>query len=100
MSTISSSKTAIAVIRRNTEEVQSCGNFEVFEEIFDDDWPFLGIAPTHRKIHLESVDVMHVRKGKITDHLGGGKSFLPGAATRSLKTLSRWSSNGKMKGTK
>src|SRR5262249_25818138 len=36
------------------------------------DGPFLGIAPTHRKIHFESVDVMRVRNGKITDHWGVG----------------------------
>ena len=34
--------------------------------------PFLGIAPTHRKIHFETVDVMRVRNGKITDHWGVG----------------------------
>ena len=34
--------------------------------------PVLGIAPTHRKIHFESVDVMRVRNGKITDHWGVG----------------------------
>jgi predicted ester cyclase len=33
---------------------------------------FLGIAPTHRKIHFETVDVMRVRNGKITDHWGAG----------------------------
>jgi hypothetical protein len=33
---------------------------------------FLGIAPTHRKIHFETVDVMRVRDGKITDHWGVG----------------------------
>jgi ketopantoate reductase len=32
--------------------------------------PFLGIAPTHRKIHFETVDVMRVRNGKITEHWG------------------------------
>jgi predicted ester cyclase len=36
------------------------------------DGPFLGIAPTHRKIHFESVDVMRVQNGKITDHWAGG----------------------------
>src|SRR5262249_40315983 len=36
------------------------------------DGPFLGIAPTHRKIHFESVDVMRVQSGKITDHWGVG----------------------------
>ena len=34
--------------------------------------PFLGIAPTHRKIHFESVDVMRVRNGQIKDHWGVG----------------------------
>jgi predicted ester cyclase len=32
--------------------------------------PFLGVAPTHRKIHFETVDVMRVQNGKITDHWG------------------------------
>src|SRR5215472_187104 len=32
--------------------------------------PFLGVAPTHRKIHFETVDVMRVQTGKITDHWG------------------------------
>jgi len=36
---------------------------------------FLGIAPTHRKIHFETVDVMRVRDGKITDHWGTGNLF-------------------------
>src|SRR5207249_3089994 len=33
---------------------------------------FLGVAPTHRKIHFETVDVMRVQNGKITDHWGVG----------------------------
>src|ERR1700709_2643281 len=40
---------AIAVVRRNTEEVQSKGDFELFEEIFDDDFidhtPQPGMTP-------------------------------------------------------
>jgi steroid delta-isomerase-like uncharacterized protein len=36
------------------------------------DGPFLGIAPTHRKINFESVDVMRVKNGKITEHWGVG----------------------------
>src|SRR5499427_4526022 len=32
--------------------------------------PFLGVAPTHRKIHFETVDVMRVQHAKITDHWG------------------------------
>src|SRR5260370_17431877 len=128
MSRKSVSDEAKAVVRRNTEEVQGKGKFEVFEELFADDFvdhtsqpgttpdkagvrklytymrqafpdfyaeihwqladgdrvttyktyhgthkgPFLGIAPTHRKIHFETVDVMRVQKGKITDHWGVG----------------------------
>jgi steroid delta-isomerase-like uncharacterized protein len=128
MSENSISKLAKAVVRRNTEEVQSTGNFDVFEALFADDFvdhttqpgttpdkagvrklytymrkafpdfraeihwqladgdrvttyktyygthdgPFLGIAPTHRRIHYESVDVMRVQNGKITDHWGVG----------------------------
>ena len=33
---------------------------------------FLGIAPTHRKIRFETVDVMRVQNGKNTDHWGVG----------------------------
>jgi len=124
----SSSEAAKAVVRRNTDEVQGKGWFDVFDELFADDFvdhtpqpgttpdkagvrklynylreafpdfqaeihwqtadgdrvttyktyrgthdgPLLGIAPTHRKIHFESVDVMRVREGKITDHWGVG----------------------------
>jgi len=32
----------------------------------------LGVPPTHRKDHFESVDVMRVRNGRITDHWGVG----------------------------
>ena len=38
MKTFTKSDAAKAVVRRNTEEVQSCGNFEVFQEIFADDF--------------------------------------------------------------
>lgn len=31
---------------------------------------FWGLAPTGRKVHFETVDVMRVRNGKITDHWG------------------------------
>jgi len=128
MSSITSSEAAKAVVRRNTEEVQGKGNFDVFEELFADNfidhtpqpgtttnkagvrklytymrtafpdfhaeihWQladgdrvttyktyhgthegrFLGVAPTHRKMHFETVDVMRVQNGKITDHWGVG----------------------------
>jgi steroid delta-isomerase-like uncharacterized protein len=126
MSHVSSSEAAKAVVRRNTEEVQAKGGFDVFDELFADDFtdhtpqpnttpdkagvrklytdiraafpdfhaeihwqlaggdrvttyktyhgthegPFLGVAPTHRRIHFETVDVMRVQNGKITDHWG------------------------------
>ena len=38
MSTIASSEAAKAVVRRNTEEVQGKGDFDVFDEIFADDF--------------------------------------------------------------
>src|SRR5438093_12817261 len=38
MSNSTLSETAKAVVRRNTEEVQSHGNFDVFEELFADDF--------------------------------------------------------------
>jgi steroid delta-isomerase-like uncharacterized protein len=131
MSTSTLSDAAKAVVRRNTEEVQSRGNFEAFEELFADDfvdhtpqpnmtpnkdgvrdlyqrirtafpdfhadihWQaadgelvttyktyhgthegmFLGVAPTGRKIHFETVDVMRVHNGKITDHWGVANLF-------------------------
>jgi steroid delta-isomerase-like uncharacterized protein len=125
------SEAAKAVVRRNTEEVQGGGNFEVFEELFADDFldhtpqpgrtpdkdgarqlykilrtafpdfhadihwqladgdrvttyktyhgthrgEFLGVAPTGRQIQFETVDVMRVRNGKITEHWGVANLF-------------------------
>ena len=125
------SEAAKAVIRRNTEEVQSAGHFEVFEELFADDFldhtpqpgrtpdkagarelyhvlrsafpdfraeihwqaadgnlvttyktyygthqgEFLGIAPTGRQVHFETVDAMRVRDGKIREHWGVANLF-------------------------
>jgi hypothetical protein len=49
MNSISSSQAAKAVVRRNTEEVQGKGNFDVFEELFADDFidhtPQPGMTP-------------------------------------------------------
>jgi steroid delta-isomerase-like uncharacterized protein len=36
---------------------------------------FLGVAPTGRTIHFETVDVMRVRNGKITEHWGVANLF-------------------------
>ncbi|WP_233581122.1 ester cyclase [Acidipila sp. EB88] len=122
------SEAAKAVIRRNTDEVQGQGKFDVFDELFADGFvdhttqpgttpdkagvrklygylreafpdfhavihwqladgdtvttyktyhgthegDFLGVAPTHRKIDFETVDVMRVQNGQITDHWGVG----------------------------
>ena len=38
MRTLTASDAAKAVVRRNTEEVQGEGNFDVFEELFSDDF--------------------------------------------------------------
>jgi steroid delta-isomerase-like uncharacterized protein len=115
-----------AVVRRNTEQVQGQGDFDLFDELFADDFvdhtpqpgttpdkagvrvlysrlrdafpdfrpeihwqtvdgdivttyktyhgtqlgDFLGIAPTGKAIHFETVDAMRVRDGQITDHWG------------------------------
>ena len=131
MLTNSISEAAKAVVRRNTEEVQGRGNFEVFEQLFADDFVdhtpqpgrtpdkngarelykllraafpdfhadihfqlaegdrvttyktyhgthrggFFGVAPTGRTIAFETVDVMRVRDGKITDHWGVANLF-------------------------
>ncbi|WP_224994644.1 SDR family NAD(P)-dependent oxidoreductase [Cesiribacter sp. SM1] len=122
----------IAIVRRNTEEVQGKGNYDVFEELFAADFidhtpqpggfsadregarelykklreafpdfhaeihwqttdgdrvttfktyhgthqgTFWGLAPTGKKIHFETVDVMRVREGKITEHWGVANLF-------------------------
>jgi steroid delta-isomerase-like uncharacterized protein len=131
MSNRMSTDAAKGIVRRNTEEVQSRGNFDVFEELFavdfvdhtpqpnstpdrdgarslyrrlraafpdfhaDIHWQaadgelvttyktyhgthqgtFLGVAPTGRRIHFETVDVMRVRNGKITEHWGVANLF-------------------------
>ncbi len=91
MNSTSSSDVAKAVVRRNTEEVQGKGNFDVFEEIFADDFVDHTTQPNmtpdkagvrrlytymreafpdfHAKIHWQLADV---RNGKITDHWGVG----------------------------
>lgn len=131
MGSNSISEAAKSVVRRNTEEVQGGGNFELFEELFADNFidhtpqpnmtadkagaralyrvlraafpdfhaeiqwqtadgeivttyktyhgthrgKFLGVAPTDRKIHFETVDAMRVHNGKITEHWGVANLF-------------------------
>ncbi len=50
MSTIASSDAAKAVVRRNTEEVQGKGRFEVFEELFADDFVDFSHHAADRKV--------------------------------------------------
>ena len=120
-----------AVVRRNTEEVQGKGNYELFDQLFADDFldhtpqpnctpdkagalglykklraafpdfhaeihwqridgdvvttfktyhgthkgDFLGVAPTGKAIHFETVDAMRVQNGKITEHWGVANLF-------------------------
>jgi steroid delta-isomerase-like uncharacterized protein len=120
------SATAIAVVRRNTEEVQGRGDWALFDELFAEDFvdhtpqpattpdkpgvltlyqglrsafpdftpdirwqtasgdlvttykiyrgthrgEFLGVAATGRAIEMETVDVMRVVDGRITEHWG------------------------------
>ena len=122
---------AKAVVRRNTEEAQGGGNFDVFDELFADDFvdhtpqpnsgtdkesvrilyrrlraafpdfhadihwqtadgelvttyktyhgthkgTFLGVAPTGLTIQFETVDVMRVHQGRITEHWGVANLF-------------------------
>jgi predicted ester cyclase len=145
MRTLTASDAAKAVVRRSTEEVQGKGRFDVFEELFADDFvdhtpqpnmtadkvgvrklygylrdafpdfharihwqladgdrvttyktyygthegPLLSVAPTHRKIHFESVDVMRVQNGQITDHLGSRQSPFAHAADRRMDSACR-----------
>jgi predicted ester cyclase len=125
------SAAAMAVVRRNTMEVQGGGDWELFDDLFDDGFvdhtpqpgmtadkagvrklygsmreafpdfraeigwqaadgnlvttykvyygtqrgSVLGVAPTGREVHFETVDAMRVRDGKITDHWGVGNLF-------------------------
>ena len=56
-----SSEAGIAVVRRNTEEVQSRGNFEVFEELFAAD--FVDHTPPAGRLHPGSQ-----RRSKFVPH--------------------------------
>src|SRR5262245_47770413 len=136
MTNTTSSDAAKAVVRRNTEEVQGKGNFEVFEELFADDFvdhttqpgatpdkagvrklytymraafpdfhaeihwqlaegdrvttyktyygthdgPFLGIDPTHRRIHFESVKPKIAKAFRFEDVVEGGNTGSPAGA--------------------
>jgi hypothetical protein len=48
-----SAEAGIAVVRRNTEEVQGRGNFEVFEELFADD--FADHTPTPENLMAQEI---------------------------------------------
>lgn len=119
-------KTAIEIVRKNTEEVQGKGDFELFDQLFAENFidhtpqpgfgndkisvrnlygamrtafpdfrpeihwmtsdgnkvttfktyhgthhgPIFGVEPTGKKVQFETVDVIQVSNGKITDHWG------------------------------
>jgi SnoaL-like polyketide cyclase len=90
MTKISGSEAAKAVVRRNTHEVQGGGNFEVFEELFADDFidhtPQPGRTPDkagarelykvlraafpdfHADIHWQLADGDRVTQGRVLRH--------------------------------
>ena len=55
---------------------ENSGNIEIYYKDWGSGQPWhtrrnvLGIGADRRKIHFETVDVMRVRNGKITDHWG------------------------------
>ena len=90
MRSSSISEAAKTVVRRNTEEVQGGGDFELFEELFADD--FIDHTPqpnmTPDKAGARGLyhalrtafpdfhaDAMRVHNGKITEHWGVANLF-------------------------
>jgi hypothetical protein len=74
------------VVRRNTERVQGHGAFDLFEELFADDFvdhtpqPGTtadkdGVPDFRPEIHLQTVDAMRVRDGRICEHWGVANPF-------------------------
>ena len=59
-----SSDDAKQIVRRNTEEVQSRGNFDLFEELFSDDF------------------IDHTPQPNTTPDKEGGKKLVPNATRR------------------
>lgn len=67
MTTNAAGETAKAVVRRNTEEVQSKGNFELFEELFADDFVDHTPQPGRSPDKAGARDLYHVLRGAFPD---------------------------------
>jgi predicted ester cyclase len=57
-----------AIIHWQTAEDEIVTTFKTYYGTHEG--TFLGVAPTGRKIHFETVDAMRVHEGKITEHWG------------------------------
>ena len=84
MSNSASREDAKAVVRRNTEEVQGKGNFELFEEIFADDFTFTSPGTFHYFCTIHSEMGM---TGSVT--VVGTPSPVPGAPAVTQLTPAR-----------
>ena len=67
MTTNAAGETAKAVVRRNTEEVQSKGNFDLFEELFADDFVDHTPQPGRSPDKAGARDLYHVLRGAFPD---------------------------------
>ena len=67
MTTNAAGENAKAVVRRNTEEVQSKGNFELFEELFADDFVDHTPQPGRSPDKAGARDLYHVLRGAFPD---------------------------------
>jgi predicted ester cyclase len=57
-----------AVIHWQTADGEIVTTFKTYHGTYQG--MFLGVAPTGRKVHFETVDAMRVHNGKITEHGG------------------------------
>jgi hypothetical protein len=62
------SSTRTFVKRSRISTRKSTGTYKTYHGTHEG--TYLGVAPTHRQIQFETVDVMRVQDGKITDHWG------------------------------
>lgn len=67
MTTNAAGENAKAVVRRNTEEVQSKGNFDLFEELFADDFVDHTPQPGRSPDKAGARDLYHVLRGAFPD---------------------------------
>ena len=65
MSSTTASEAAKAVVRRNTEEVQRRGRFDLFEELFADDFIDHTPQPGHDAEQGGCTKALHLSSGRI-----------------------------------